>query len=289
MHKKTPLATWIDRAWLQLPLTVTAVCCLSLPSHAQQAEPTSDELHTLMEEVRGLKAQQEKVLEGMEEIKLLVLTANHGSTSADVPAVTEVSGEIFRGEPSATVVIIEYGDFECVFCRRFENDTYPQIRDAYIRTGKVRYYFRDLPLQIHPFAMSSARAARCAMEQGKFWQMHDELLAGETQLSAGDIDRHAKAIGLDVGKLDACMGSDRHTDTIRSSVQSAGKIGVRGTPTFFMGILDPKGSTVTVSKIFRGNQPFDDFKAALDPLLAAPPRTAVSPTERSDAGVGQPE
>lgn len=282
MHKKTPFATWIDRAWLRLPLTVAAVCCLSLPSHSQQAEPTSDELHSLMEEVRGLKAQQGKMLEGVEEIKRLMLAASHESTSADLPAVTEVSGEIFRGEPSATLVIIEYGDFECPFCRRFQNDTFPQIRDAYIRTGKLRYYFRDLPLPMHPFAMSSARAARCATEQGKFWQMHDELLGGEMHLTADDVDRHAKAIGLDVGKLDACMGSGRHADSIRSSVQSAGKLGVRGTPSFLIGSLDSNGTTVTIRKALRGAQPFDDFKAVLDPLVS--PRSAsVSSAENKTA------
>jgi len=285
MRKLTRLTAWIDRAWLRLPLAVTALCCLSLQLHSQQVEPTTDELRTLMEEVRGLKAQQEKMLEGMEEIKRLVLTSNNGSTSGDLPAVTEVSGEMFRGEPSATVVIIEYGDFECVFCRRFENDTYPKIRDAYIRTAKVRYYFRDLPLQIHPFAMSSARAARCAMEQGQFWQMHDELLGGEPQLTAGDIDRHAKKIGLDVGKLDACIASDRYADTIRGSVQSAGKIGVKGTPTFLIGKLDPNGTTVTIRKSLRGNQPFDDFKAALDSVFGAPTASVLPAENRTTMGL----
>jgi protein-disulfide isomerase len=278
MREVKRLTRWTDPAWLQLPLAVMSLSCFSLQSHPEQVDVTNNELHALMDEVRELKVQQGKILEGMEEIKQLVLTANHGSTFADLPSVTEVSGELFRGEPSATVVIIEYGDFECVFCRRFANDTYPQIRDAYIRTGRVRFYFRDLPLEIHPFAMSSALSTRCAIEQGKFWQMHDELLRGEVHLTADDIDRHAKTIGLDVRKLKACMASGRHADTIRSSVQSAGKMGVKGTPTFFIGSLDPNGTTVTVRKALRGSQPFDDFKAALDPLLGTPSASA-SPAE----------
>ena len=284
MRRQTLTSLCFDHGSLRNTLAVTVMYCLSLQTHAQQTKPT-DELHILMDEVRELKVQQGKMLEDMEEIKRLMLNTNNGSTSADLPPKTDVSGESFRGEPSATVVIIEYGDFECVFCRSFEKNTYPQIRDAYIRTGKARYYFRDLPLPIHPLAMASARAARCAMEQGKFWQMHDELLDGEMQLTAVDIDLHAKKIGLDVGKLDACMASNRHADTIRSSVENAGKIGVRGTPTFFIGILDSNGTTVSIRKALRGSQPFDDFKTVINPLFGVA-NASISPAENKIA-IGQ--
>jgi predicted DsbA family dithiol-disulfide isomerase len=120
------------------------------------------------------------------------------------------------------------------------------------------------------------------MEQDQFWQMHDELYAGEMQLTAADIDRHAKKIGLDVRKLDACMASDRHADEIRSSAQSSGKIGIRGTPTFLIGSLDPNGITVSIRKALRGALPFDNFKAALDPLFGAP-SASVLPAENKIA------
>jgi protein-disulfide isomerase len=284
MGNKPLFAARIISVAPRLSWLVATACCLPPPSHAQQVEPTSDELRALLNDVREMKLQQTKLLEGMEDIKRLVSSSSSATTAAVPPVVTEVSGDQFRGDSAATVVIIEYGDFECVFCREFERDTYPQIRDAYILSGKVRYYFRDLPLQIHPFAMASARAARCATEQSRFWQMHDELLRGEAQLTPGDIDRHAQKIGIDIGRLDACMASDRYAEAIRNSAQSAGKFGIRGTPTFLIGNLDSNGTTVTIKTTMKGSQPFASFKTALDPFFGAP-RVADSPAEnRINAG-----
>src|SRR5260221_459521 len=89
------------------------------------------------------------------------------------PRSAPVHGEPFRSDAHARVAIIEYSDFECPLCRQFARDVYPLIDAAYIHSGKVKYFFRDLPLPMHPHALPAARAARCAGEQGKFWEMHD--------------------------------------------------------------------------------------------------------------------
>ena len=194
---------------------------------------------------------------------------NGGGLAVPTPASsTSVAGEIYLGRATASVVIIEYGDFECVYCRSFQQDTFPQIRDAYINTGKVRYYFRDLPLQIHPYAMPAAVAARCAADQGKYWQMHDRLFSGAPMLTPGDIDEHAKALGLDVGKFDACASSDRESAIVRGSVGDAAKMGIRATPTFLIGGLETNGSTAKIATNLAGAHSFETFKAIVDPLLA---------------------
>ena len=80
------------------------------------------------------------------------------------------------GSPSAKVTIIEFGDYQCPACRAFWRDTEPQIKKAYIDTGKVRLVYRDFPLeQVHPEAVLGAMAAQCANDQGKYWEMHDRI------------------------------------------------------------------------------------------------------------------
>jgi protein-disulfide isomerase len=180
-----------------------------------------------------------------------------------------LAGEPFKGERTATLAIIEYADFQCPFCRHFEHDVYPQIRDGYINTGKVKYFHRDMPLPFHQGAMPAARAAHCASEQGKFWEMHDSLLGDSASLSAADIDERAGKLGLNVSKLDECISSDRFADIIQRGVTEANEMRVSGTPTFIIGTLDAQGTLMSVKKTVVGANPFEAFKAALDPLLAA--------------------
>jgi protein-disulfide isomerase len=253
----------------RIALALTMMNCLCLHAVAQPAKPRDAELSALRQEVQQLKTQQKQMLSTIEEIKQLLSKGTPAETASDAVFTTEVAEETFKGSPTATLVIIEYGDFECQYCRDFENDTFPQIRDAYISTGGVRFYFRDLPLRIHPFAMSAAQASRCATEQGGFWRMHDELFAGPPKLTLSEIDQHAKNIGLDVTKLHTCVAGDRYVDTIRKSIDEAARMGIRATPTFLVGHLDSNKTTVNVKKLLVGSRQFTTFKEIFDPLIAA--------------------
>jgi protein-disulfide isomerase len=246
-----------------------AVCLCAAVSAQPPAGTQANELAKLQDEVQQLKVQQQQILTGIEDLKKLLVKTNNGPPPVKAPETMSVAGEPFRGVASAPVAIIEYGDFECPFCRRFEHETYPQIRDAYINTGKARYFYRDMPLPFHQQAVPAARAARCAADQGKFWEMHDSLLAATESLSASDIDKHAQSLGLDVAKLDGCVASDRFADVIQRSSGEANKMQVSGTPTFLIGTLTPNGDIVNVKKTVVGAFPFDAFKAAIDPLLAS--------------------
>ena len=247
----------------------TAVLALSLlvPLGAHAAQPRSDDFVKLKDEVARLSAQQQQILDSLEELKKMI--KGPGQPALKPPATLGVAGEPFRGQPSATLAIIEYADFQCPFCRRFEHDVYPQIRDNYINTGKVKYFHRDMPLPFHEGAMPAARAAHCASEQGKFWEMHDSLLGDTASLGAADIDERAGKLGLNVSKLDECISSSRFADIIQRSVTEAGQMQISGTPTFIIGTLDEQGKLMSVKKTVVGAYPFDTFKAAIDPLLAS--------------------
>jgi protein-disulfide isomerase len=173
------------------------------------------------------------------------------------------------------VAIIEYADFECPYCGEYERKTVPRLLSDYIETGKVKLFYRDLPLPMHARALPAARAARCAGEQGKFWEMHDSLFAKQNALSAPAVLERAQTLGLDKEKFTECLSSEKYTADIQKSVSEAQKMGVDGTPTFFLGVVEPSGD-VTVEKRLQGAAPFDVFKTEIDALLASNGQEALS-------------
>jgi protein-disulfide isomerase len=238
-----------------------------LSSGACAAQQRTDDLLKLKDEVARLNAQQQQILDSLDELKKML--KGPGQQALKPPETMSVAGELFKGQHTATLAIIEYADFQCPFCRRFEHDVYPQIRDSYVNTGKVKYFHRDMPLPFHQGAMPAARAAHCASEQGKFWEMHDSLLGDAASLSSADIDERAGKLGLNVSKLDECISSNRFADIIQRGVTEATEMQVSGTPTFIIGTLDAQGTLLSVKKTVVGALPFETFKAALEPLLAA--------------------
>jgi protein-disulfide isomerase len=233
---------------------------------AGAAQPHGDDFVKLKDEVARLNAQQQQILDSLDELKRMI--KGPGQAALKPPETMSVAGELFKGQPGATLAIIEYADFECPFCRRFEREVYPQIRDNYINSGKVKYFHRDMPLPSHEGAMPAARAAHCASEQGKFWEMHDSLLGDAASLGAADIDERAGRLALNVSELDECISSDRFADIIQRGVAEATQMQISGTPTFIIGTLDTQGMLMSVKKTVVGAYPFATFKAALDPLLA---------------------
>jgi protein-disulfide isomerase len=234
---------------------------------AYGSQPSNSDIAKLKNDVARLSTQQQQILDSLEELKKMI--KGPGQPALKPPATMSLAGEPFKGERTATLAIIEYADFQCPFCRHFEHDVYPQIRDGYINTGKVKYFHRDMPLPFHQGAMPAARAAHCASEQGKFWEMHDSLLGDAASLSTADIDERAGKLGLNVSKLDECISSDRFADIIQRGVTEANEMRVSGTPTFIIGTLDAQGTLMSVKKTVIGANPFETFKAALDPLLAS--------------------
>jgi protein-disulfide isomerase len=226
-----------------------------------------DNLQTNEEQIKTLG---EQILSSLNEIKQL-LAANAAVRPAPQPPVPPsalaMQKEAFRGDSGASVAIIEYADFECPYCGQYEQDVYPQISKDYVQTGKVKYFYRDLPLPMHPRAMGAARAAHCAGEQGKFWEMHDSLFAKQNAIRDVDMPGRAQELGLDTAKFSECLSSERYTDEINKSASEAQKMGIGGTPTFFIGKVDPNGE-VTNLKMIIGMRPYDAFKSAIDDSLA---------------------
>lgn len=240
---------------------VLAACLLgAAAANAQSAQ----DFAALQGEVQVLKTQQQQILASLDELKKLLRTRNE-PPQIKVPETMNVTGEPFMGESKASVAIIEYADFECPFCRRFEHDTFPKIRAAYIGTGKVKFIYRDLPLPFHPHSMAAARATRCAADQGKLWEMHASLFSDPATLEPSDIDSRAAKLGVDTNKLNACMTSNRFVDVIQQSIADASGMQISGTPTFVIGTLDH--GALSVKKTVVGALPFESFRSVIDSLL----------------------
>ena len=148
----------------------------------------------------------------------------------------------------------------------------PQLKEEYIRTGKLRYVFRDLPLeQIHPHAFKAAEAANCAGEQGKFWEMHNHLFANYRQLAPASLATYAQAVGLDMTKFTPCLDSGKYVGEIRKDMADAVRAGVQSTPHFIIGVVNaknPRDPNIRVVKVIGGAQPYPVFKAAIEEALA---------------------
>jgi len=187
-----------------------------------------------------------------------------GTIPTEVPAAAAAAFEgHVMGSDSAPVTVVEYADFECPACAQFAVLTAPDVRQRLIATGQVRWVFRDFPLEGHRFSMPAHHAAQCAGEQGKFFEMHDQLYfnQGRWVLDRQPQSRfrdYAKAIGLDMGRYDDCMSSGRYLPRLVREREDAVAAGVSQTPTFDIGGQRVAGALM-----------YDNFKQYVEQAQAA--------------------
>jgi len=193
------------------------------------------------------------------------------SPQPSAPQIFTVSfdGEPVKGNPDAPVTVVEFSDFQCPFCSRFFEQTLPLIEENYIDTGKIKFVYKDLPLDnLHPNARSAHIAAECADEEGKFWEYHDVLFQKQAEwqrLASSDLDitlsQFAVDLGMQAANFEACMESQDIADEVNQDTLEAAQYGATGTPTFFIG-TEKDGFIKLV-----GAQPFAAFQRAIDEQL----------------------
>ncbi len=161
-----------------------------------------------------------------------------------------------RGNPKARVMIVEFSDFQCPFCSQVQG-TLKNVLAKHEDT--VALAFRDLPVsQIHPLALDAAEAARCAGEQGKFWEYHDALFSDQNHLDRGGLQNKAQKLQLDEKQFDLCLTAEKYKTQIQRDSQDGMRVGVSGTPGFF------------INGIFlSGAQPESAFEKVIEEQLAA--------------------
>ncbi len=159
-----------------------------------------------------------------------------------------------RGDPTAPLTLLEYGDYECPYC----GAAYPRVAEVLRILGDdVAFVFRNFPLtEVHPHALQAAETAEAASAQGRFWEMHDFLFEHQKRLRPPDLLQYAETLGLDVERVEADLAGHAYEPRIREDVVSGARSGVNGTPTFFVnGVRHEEGYDVeTLVEALRASQ-----------------------------------
>jgi protein-disulfide isomerase len=206
--------------------------------------------------------------------ELAALRAGQQALAAELDAVRgtpelDMAGAPSMGSADAPVTLIEFADYECPFCIRHFTETMPQIEANDIRAGKVRYIFRDFPIDsLHPGAIRAHEAAHCAAEQGKFWALHARLFSPPGTHTDANLEAKAREAGLAMPEFKACLASGRTTAAVRQSVADITRLGATGTPTFLVGVRKAGTDRVRILKAIAGAQPYAEFEQTLAAVAA---------------------
>jgi protein-disulfide isomerase len=220
----------------------------------------------------GITSEQaQQILDELKAIRKTLETRPAAPVQPSAPAPVDdkvsmafTSGGFSVGKENAPLVLIEYTDYQCPFCQRYHNDSFAQIKANFIDTGKVRYISRDFPLPFHENARRSATAARCAAEQGKFWELRHTMIVNASQLQADKLGGYAQLASMDVPKFQACVDSDKYRAAIDKDIAEGSAAGVNGTPSFVLGRVE-NGKLQGVRMV--GAMPYAQFEAKIQDML----------------------
>jgi protein-disulfide isomerase len=204
-------------------------------------------------------------------------TASASATPAASPAnerdLARADAARIIGDSAAPLWLVVVSDFQCPYCKTWEDQTAPTIMRDYVRTGRVRMAFVNLPLSMHPNAGPAAEAAMCAGAQQKFWPVHDAIFATQRQWAGAPdgarfFDSLAVASGVDAARFRDCISSGTVRPLVRADAQRAEAAGVRSTPTF---MITSRAQPTAAPAAIQGAAPVESFRAVLDSMLRVAP------------------
>ena len=201
-----------------------------------------------------------------------ILLWNFTSTPTEQERISDASGlsipasALTNVDGDGIIAVVEFSDYECPFCASQARDTFPEIQRGLIAKGAVQYSVLNFPLeQIHPLALEAGKAAECAAEQNRFWQMHNRLFEETPTLSQEDLRIYAADAGLDMSEFSRCIVDETTAEKIRFDQALGRELGVTATPTLFLGMVQDDGSIELVKRI-RGIFSYAELEAELDKL-----------------------
>ncbi len=240
---------------------MSAVAVLTATPFAQAPPPAPAQAPTIQQ-------QNEEVLKELRAIRQLLerLTTPQPPAAPPQPQTAKVTNlkGYAMGRPDAPLTMVEFTDLQCPFCRQFMITSFEEIKKNWIDTGKLRYISRDFPLDFHAQAMPAARAARCAGEQGKFWELRLGLMRNANLLTPDYITKAAGDLKIEPKAFATCTASTKYDAEIQAETAEGTKLGVGGTPTFIMGRTT---ATAVEGPMLVGALPYAQFDAKLRQLL----------------------
>jgi protein-disulfide isomerase len=179
----------------------------------------------------------------------------------------EITGNQVMGSRKARLIIVQFSDYTCSHCAFHTRETLPDIQKLYIDTGKLRYVIIDYPLQSDIPSVTASEAAHCASDQGKFWEMHEEIMFNQTKIA--DIKSIASSVNLDMPDFRICMEIKKYGDMVNKNIALAEKLHIPTVPGFILGVIDPANpDKVKGISYIRGAKPFAVFQEAIEKALA---------------------
>jgi protein-disulfide isomerase len=251
-------------------IAVTMLASASAKATAGQGGPVAQAPQPQVPPAPALTPQQmnEEMLKELRAIRMLLEKISTPQPSGPPPQpqtgrVTNLTGYAL-GRPDAPLTMVEFTDLQCPFCRQFAITSFDEIKKNWIDTGKLRYLSRDFPLDFHAQAMPAARAARCAGEQGKFWEMRMGLMRNANLLTAAYITKTSSDLKVEPKAFETCVASTKFDAEIQAEMAEGTRLGVTGTPTFVMGKTT---ATAIEGPVMVGALPYAMFDAKLKALL----------------------
>ena len=237
----------IRRKRLLLAMSSVVVCVFFTQLSFGQQRPTREELDLLRKDVDTIKANQADIEKAVKELKDLARGGQPAPPLTPESIQLAIDDDPVKGDKKARLVLVEFSDYQCPFCARFVRETLPQIDKDYIKTGKLKYVFRDFPItSAHKDALKAAMAAGCALDQGKYWEMHDRLFENQAAFTVYNLTLHAEAIGLNKQTFQQCLNNNEYATEVQSDFADGTKAGVNQTPFFFLGLTEPNSPKVKV-------------------------------------------
>jgi protein-disulfide isomerase len=253
----------MNKTWRRV-IGLAAVVALFFCARPAAADSiTSEQAQQIIDELKAIR-------KDLEQRPLVPTAPAPGGPVDSKVSYAFPAGGLSVGRDNAPLVLVEYTDYQCPFCQRFQNGAFAQIKTNYIDTGKLRFVSRDFPLEFHENARRAAVAGRCAAEQGKYWEMRQTIFANSGQLQADEILDDAGKSSLDVTKFKACVDSNKYKAVIDKDIAEGTAAGVTGTPSFVLGHVQ-NGNLNGVRIV--GAMPYQQFDAKIQELLKQVPTT----------------
>ncbi|MCF6211683.1 MAG: DsbA family protein [Gammaproteobacteria bacterium] len=218
----------------------------------------------ILQQLSELRRDHNALRKQVEELRVELARKNAGSQPKKE---VSLDNEPSIGNKNAKVVMVEFTDYQCPFCQRHTQKTFPQLKEGYIDTGKLFYVMKDYPLAFHDQAKPAAVAANCAGEQGAYWAMHEQLFASGIRLGKNTYKTIAQSLSLDSEVFEACLDDPEQAKEVDADFAEGSRVGVRGTPAFFIGKLE--GDRLVNGVFVGGAQSFNKFSGIIDGFYAA--------------------
>jgi protein-disulfide isomerase len=237
------------------------------PIHAEAAgEDIAKALREIQRDIGELRNEVAQLRQAVTEIHKANVPNNAPPPSPPPVSSVSLDDDPSIGAATAKIGIVEFSDYQCPFCLRYHSQTFPQVKEKYIDTGKVRYVFRDYPLDFHEQAQSAAIAANCAGRQNAYWPMQAALFTNQQGLGMERYQKLAEELKLDKTAFDACLQDENQAKEVAADLAYGQSVGVTGTPSFFVGIIE--NGELKNARLIAGAQVFESFKNAVESLEA---------------------